>query len=217
MKKKYVTLCSGGLDSITLAYLLRYGRYEQILLHINYGQKQSREGSYARRCAIALRVPFKVVTLTGAFGSDALTNPDIEVPSGEYHKENLAVTVVPNRNAIFANIAAAVAIANDYDSIALAVHGGDHTLYADCRPEFIRQLENFLCVSTEGGIKVTAPFINWGKDEIVYLAAALKVPFADTWSCYRGGKQHCGTCSTCLERKQAFRLAEVPDYTIYKE
>ena len=51
----------------------------------------------------------------------------------------------------------------------------------------------------------------------VVLMTRLGVPFADTWSCYKGGASHCGRCGTCVERKEAFTLAGVPDPTQYEQ
>ena len=48
-----------------------------------------------------------------------------------------------------------------------------------------------------------------GKADIVRRGAELGVPFAETWSCYKGGDLHCGTCGTCVERREAFELAGV--------
>ncbi|MFM9016174.1 MAG: 7-cyano-7-deazaguanine synthase, partial [Verrucomicrobiota bacterium] len=50
---------------------------------------------------------------------------------------------------------------------------------------------------------------------IVRRGAELDVPFSLTWSCYVGGERHCGKCGTCVERKEAFRLAGVADPTDY--
>jgi len=214
---KLVTLCSGGLDSVTLAYMLKDLEHEQLLLHIQYGQKHSKEIYLVGKAAKELDCPLKVVAVLGAFGSDALTNSSIEVPAGKYSPENLAVTVVPNRNAIFANIAASLAVSLGYDGIALAVHGGDHEVYPDCRPKFIRSLKRFLYVATGGELEVYAPFVNVPKADIVSLGTSLGVPFADTWSCYRGGELHCGKCGTCVERREAFKAAGVEDPTVYLE
>ena len=54
------------------------------------------------------------------------------------------------------------------------------------------------------------------KADIVKLGAELGVDFARTWSCYKGGKFHCGKCGTCTERREAFELAGVPDPTVYE-
>ena len=54
------------------------------------------------------------------------------------------------------------------------------------------------------------------KSGIVRLGARLGVPFEDTWSCYVGSGMHCGTCSSCRERKRAFVEADVDDLTQYE-
>ena len=65
------------------------------------------------------------------------------------------------------------------------------------------------------GFAVTAPFIAMTKTDIARLAARLDVPIGQTWSCYRGGDVHCGTCGTCTERREAFALAAVDDPPAY--
>jgi 7-cyano-7-deazaguanine synthase len=102
---KLVTLCSGGLDSTTLAYLLADLGEKQKLLFIHYGQKHIREQFSAVQCSLDLGVPLRNVTITGrGIFKSALTDPNLKIPSGEYAPENLASTVVPNRNSIMANL-----------------------------------------------------------------------------------------------------------------
>jgi len=60
--------------------------------------------------------------------------------------------------------------------------------------------------------------LQWlNKAEIVLLGEDIGVPFAMTWSCYKGEEVHCGTCPTCRSRNQAFQIAGVTDPTIYRE
>ena len=66
------------------------------------------------------------------------------------------------------------------------------------------------------GLRLEAPFLHLDKADIVRKGAELGVPFAETWSCYRGGERHCGRCGTCVERREAFELAGVPDPTTYE-
>jgi 7-cyano-7-deazaguanine synthase len=54
------------------------------------------------------------------------------------------------------------------------------------------------------------------KADIVTVGNELHVPFERTWSCYKGGALHCGTCGTCYERREAFTLANVADPTAYE-
>jgi 7-cyano-7-deazaguanine synthase len=53
------------------------------------------------------------------------------------------------------------------------------------------------------------------KAAIARRGAELGVDFSRTWSCYKGGEIHCGTCGTCVERREAFQLAGLPDPTAY--
>jgi 7-cyano-7-deazaguanine synthase len=131
----------------------------------------------------------------------------------------MRATVVANRNAIFVDVAVGVAVAEGADAVAIGVHAGDHAIYPDCRPAFVDAAERLARVANEGfaadGFRVLAPFVEWSKADIVRRGAELGVPFADTWSCYRGRDVHCGTCGTCVERREAFALAGVPDPTRY--
>jgi 7-cyano-7-deazaguanine synthase len=151
----------------------------------------------------------------------ALTDEGVDVPYGHYAAENMAVTVVPNRNAIMLSIAYGVAVARSASLVACAVHAGDHYVYPDCRPEFIDAFDRMQRLAVEGfgdpNLSLYAPFMRKTKAEIVELGTALGVPYEETWSCYEGGKFHCGLCGTCTERKEAFQLVGVPDPTEYRE
>ena len=64
-------------------------------------------------------------------------------------------------------------------------------------------------------IQLLRPFIAMDKAQIAARGAELGVDFAQTWSCYKGGEEHCGCCGTCVERREAFDLASVDDPTVY--
>ncbi|MDQ3814639.1 MAG: 7-cyano-7-deazaguanine synthase QueC [Armatimonadota bacterium] len=220
---KAVAIVSGGLDSVTLAYLLRSENYDLHLLAFNYGQRHVKEVEYARLCATRLDAAFDLIDLTSVgrlLKGSALTD-DIAVPHGHYAAPSMAITVVPNRNAIMLAVAYGVAVAENAEIVATAVHAGDHPIYPDCRPAFIAAFDAMQRVAVEGcghpELRLHAPFVHIGKHDIVALGARLGVPFADTWSCYEGRELHCGRCGTCVERKEAFQLAGVPDPTVYAE
>ena len=217
-----IAIVSGGLDSVTLAYLLRSQGYDLHLLSFDYGQKHRKELEFARQCAKDLGADFDVVDLSGfshLIGGSALTDANIAVPHGHYAAPNMAITVVPNRNAIFLTLAYGVAVAEKANRVAIGVHGGDHFVYPDCRPDFLIQFEKmqFLAVGGFGApdLELEAPFCALDKTGIVREGARLGVPFEKTWSCYEGGDLHCGQCGTCVERIEAFAQAGVPDPTIY--
>lgn len=221
-RDKAVAVVSGGMDSVTLAYLLASEGYNLHLLAFDYGQRHKRELEYARLCAEKLGADFDVVDIRGVgrlLSGSALTD-DVEVPHGHYAAENMAVTVVPNRNAIMLSIAYGVAVSEEAALVAAAMHTGDHYVYPDCRPEFTEAFAAMQEKAVEGfgheDLALYTPFIDSGKAAIVEAGAKLGVPYEQTWSCYEGGEIHCGLCGTCNERKEAFELAGVPDPTEYR-
>lgn len=221
--KKAVAVVSGGLDSVTLAHLLHSQGWALHLLAFNYGQRHVRELEFARDCAERLDAEISIVDLSsmkGLLKGSALTD-DIDVPHGHYAAPSMAITIVPNRNAIFLAVAFGAAVADNAEMVALGVHAGDHPIYPDCRPLFIESFAAMQRVATEGcghpDLRLHAPFVALGKHDIVKLGAEVGVPFEQTWSCYEGGAVHCGQCGTCVERKEAFMLAGVEDPTEYSQ
>ncbi len=220
---KTLVVCSGGLDSVTLAHQVaaagRLGR----LLSFDYGQRHRKELDFAARCAARLGVGHDSVDLTAIApflkGSALIDSAAGAVPDGHYAEESMRVTVVPNRNAIMLAVAFGIAAGAGFDRVAAAVHAGDHFIYPDCRPAFIDAFRAMQATALEGmwRIGLFTPYVRQSKADIVRQGAALGVPFAETWSCYKGGAEHCGRCGTCVERREAFHLAGVTDPTRYSD
>lgn len=219
---KSVVLLSGGMDSTTVLYEAlnaEVGRNVVAALSFDYGQRHATELNYAFRTADRLNVDHQVISLrdvTRFLKGSSLTD-DIEVPEGHYAEDNMRLTIVPNRNSMMLNIAAGVAIGLGAQNVWAAMHAGDHPVYPDCRPEFIHSLNDTLRLATETDVSIVTPYILVGKDKIVLRGSELGVPFEETWSCYEGGNIHCGRCGTCVERAEAFSLADVPDPTLYTD
>jgi 7-cyano-7-deazaguanine synthase len=218
---KAIVICSGGLDSVTLAHKI-YQLGDIIrLVSFDYGQRHRRELDFAGRCAARLGVRHDIVNISGVgrmlTGSSLMGDGDI--PEGHYAEESMKSTVVPNRNAIMLAIAFGMAQSLEADTVATAVHGGDHFIYPDCRPGFISAFQAMQDQAQDGfaDIQLYTPYVTWSKADIVAEGAILNVPFADTWSCYKGGISQCGRCGTCVERRQAFDLAQVNDPTTYED
>lgn len=214
-----IAVVSGGLDSVTMAHLLADQGAALTLVSFDYGQRHRRELDCASACAVHLDVPWHLIDLTtvGAhLEHSALTDPNVEVPDGHYTDESMRATVVPNRNMMMLAIAGAIAVAKGAPLVATAVHAGDHAIYPDCRKPFIDALTVALRLANDNPrLTITAPFISADKADIVRIGDTLGVPWDRTWSCYRGGKRHCGRCGTCTERREAFEVAGVADPTDY--
>ena len=218
---KTIVVCSGGLDSVTLAYKVHQEHELAGLVSFNYGQRHKKEVDFAKLCAENLKVPFSLIDLSDVgskLTGSALTD-DIDVPDGHYAEASMKSTIVPNRNAIMLTIAYGIAAANGAEAVAAAVHGGDHFIYPDCRPDFIESFASMQNNALEGvaSIQLYTPFLNSSKADIAAESMRLSVPIADTWSCYKGGEQHCGRCGTCVERIEAFALAGALDPTQYQD
>ena len=217
---KVIALLSGGMDSTSLLSFLLSGGEEVEAVGINYGQRHSKELESAKKVATTLGVKYDTVsleTLKPFLGGSSLTSDEVVVPDGHYAEDTMKITVVANRNAIMLAVAVGIASARGFDYVATAVHAGDHYIYPDCRPEFIEAMSHAVSLGTAGfgNITIKAPFVNKTKAEICTIGTQSNAPLALTWSCYKGGEIHCGSCGTCFERREAFVLAKITDPTQY--
>lgn len=215
--KDSVIIVSGGLDSITLLY----DKAETIALAISfdYGQNHSKkELPYAEYHCQKLGIPHITIPLTFMhqyFKSSLLEGAEA-IPEGHYEEDNMKSTVVPFRNGIMLAIATGIAESHELKRVYIANHSGDHTIYPDCRPEFIDAMDKATSAGTFVDVRVEAPYTNISKADIVRRGTALGIDYAKTWSCYKGSEMHCGKCGTCVERKEAFADAGVKDPTEYE-
>ncbi len=192
--------------------------YEAKALSIDYGQRHRKELEQARAIAALAGVEHRTADLTGVtqfMQGSSQTSVDVDVPEGHYADENMKLTVVPNRNMLLLSVAAAWAISTKADVVAYAAHGGDHSIYPDCRKEFIEQLGKAIEIADWHTTRLLAPFAEMTKGDIAKLGQALRAPMELTWSCYKGGERHCGRCGTCVERIEAFKLGGIKDPTVY--
>lgn len=220
---KAIAIVSGGMDSVTMAYRLKDEGYALHLLTFNYGQRHVKEIESARHFAGVLNADLDVIDISNVqplLKGSSLTDETVAVPHGHYAEENMQQTVVPNRNAIMLSIAWGVAVAEQANVVALAVHAGDHHIYPDCRPAFIDSMNAALRIGMEGhradDLRIYTPYLHSDKAGIAADGNRLGVPYHLTWTCYEGGEIHCGQCGACVERQEAFHLAGVDDQTPYR-
>ncbi|HDP25777.1 MAG TPA: 7-cyano-7-deazaguanine synthase QueC [Deltaproteobacteria bacterium] len=220
MRSEAAILLSGGMDSgVLLAWATI--RYERIhALSFDYGSKHAareleQAASLARTYSaslIKIHLPF----IQSLFSSSLLISGG-EIPEGPYQKETISSTVVPFRNGIFLAIAVGYAENSGIPTVLIASHSGDHPIYPDCRKTFTAAMSAASRLGTFTRVEILAPFSSLNKREIAQKGIEMGFDFSRTWSCYRGGDLHCGTCATCLERKYALRFEEGLDPTRYLE
>ena len=215
--KNSVIIVSGGMDSITLLY----DHKDEIALGISfdYGSNHNaREIPFAKMHCERLGIKHITINLDfmHQYFKSSLLDCAEAIPEGHYADDNMKSTVVPFRNGIMLSIAIGIAESNNLDQVFIANHGGDHTIYPDCRPEFINAIDAAATAGTYNNVKVVAPYTQITKSDIARIGKKLGIDYTETWSCYKGGEVHCGKCGTCVERKEALAEAGIEDKTIYE-
>ena len=215
--KDSVIIVSGGMDSITMLYEFK----DQIALGVsfNYGSNHnSREIPFAEMHCKRLGIPHITIDLgfMPQYFKSSLLEGAAAIPEGNYDEENMTSTVVPFRNGIMLSIAIGIAESNHLKHVLMANHGGDHTIYPDCRPAFVDAMSAAAQAGTFEDVTIEAPYTNITKADIARHGKQLGIDYSETWSCYKGGEVHCGQCGTCRERQEALREAGIADTTEYE-
>ena len=218
MAKDAVIVLSGGMDSVTL--LNEYKNIIALAVTFNYGSNHNkREIEYAKLHCQRLGIKHIIIPLDFMhtyFKSSLLEGADA-IPEGHYADSNMKSTVVPFRNGIMLAIACGIAESNKLTRVLIANHSGDHTIYPDCRQQFIDAMSAAMTNGTYEGVHIFAPYTNISKANIAQRGARIGINYAETYSCYKGGVNHCGKCGTCIERREALAEAGVTDTTTYDE
>ena len=219
--QKVVIGLSGGMDSTTLLGLMLEQGFEVHCCTFYYGSKH---GKWENRAAEEVIDFYQLkgfpvfghpIDLSKAFvdfSSDLLLSGG-EIPEGHYESESMKATVVPGRNLIFASIMAGLAESIGADFVGLGVHSGDHHIYPDCRPEFIKALDVTIYLSSDRKVEVLTPFINENKTSILKIGYDLHItiPYHLTRTCYKDQPLSCSKCGSCRERLEAFSNLGIKD------
>ena len=208
------------MDSVVAFYQALKAHEVVACLSFDYGSKHNaREIPFAALHAKRQGVRHEVISLdfmNRLFDSSLLKSGDA-IPDGHYAELTMKQTVVPFRNGIMLAVAAGYAESIGAGGLVIAAHSGDHAIYPDCREPFMAAMATAMGEGTYAKIQLLRPFINMDKTAIARLGDELGIDFAETWSCYKGGQIHCGVCGTCVERREAFILAGLPDPTTYEQ
>lgn len=208
---KSIVLLSGGLDSaVSLALAIRKGLKVKLALTFDYGQKSAKQEIRAARflCRLLRTSPLagrkyhikhQVFNLKwlGKLAANPLTDKTKPIP--KRFASNLVW--IPNRNALFINIAASFAEALGYKYIITGFNKEEAVNFPDNSVAFINAVNRTLRYSTlHGNVKVVSFTAKMDKKQMTSQAQKLGLPLDKLWSCYEGGKQPCGVCESCRRR-----------------
>lgn len=217
-KKDCLLILSGGMDSTTLLY--DYQERIALAVSFDYGANHNaREIPFAQLHCQRLGIEHIIIPLgfMGQYFESSLLQGADAIPEGNYDDANMKSTVVPFRNGIMLSIAVGLAESRGLQYVMMANHGGDHTIYPDCRPEFVEAFDATARAGTYVGIGLLSPYTHMTKADIARRGKELGIDYGETWSCYKGGEKHCGRCGTCMERREALAEAGLTDPTEYEE
>ncbi len=218
MKKDALIVLSGGMDSVTMLH--EYKSSIALAVNFTYGSNHNaRELECARWNCEQLGIELVVIDLAfmGQYFESSLLSGADAIPEGHYEDENMRSTVVPFRNGIMLSVAAGLAESRGLKAVMIANHAGDHAIYPDCRPAFIKAMGQAIAEGTYEHLELRAPYTLLTKSQIAERGKRLGVDYAHTYSCYKGREKHCGKCGTCVERKEALAAAGIPDPTKYED
>lgn len=219
-----ILLLSGGLDSATVAGLLRRDGRVLHALSFDYGQRHQNELDYARAVAQAMGVAsHRILKIDlGGLGGSALTDAALAVPETGVG-EGIPITYVPARNTVFLSYALALAEVLGVTDIYVGVNSQDYSGYPDCRPAFIDAFNHLAAVATKLGVEGAAPQIHaplqqLRKAEIIRAGLDVGVDYSLTRSCYQldSAGRSCGRCDACRLRLAAFAELGIADPAPYR-
>ena len=195
---KGAIILSGGMDSTTLAYNLKRQGYELEAISFDYNQKHKKELECAKTTCKKLGIEQKIIDLSilNQLAPSSLTRDNWEVPEGHFEADIMKDTIVPNRNMVMLSLAASYCMGKKISNLFYGAHNGDHAIYPDCRNEFVNSMKESIKLADWNGVKLEAPYLDLDKGDIAITGKDLKVPYEDTWTCYKGKKYACGKCGS---------------------
>ena len=211
-------LCSGGLDSAVL--LAREAQEATVLpVYVRSGLAwEAEEQRLLERLLAALPpspnlLPLATVQVDvqdlypGSHWALRGTPPAYDTPDEDVY--------LPGRNLLLLSKAAVLCALRGINRIAVGPLAGNP--FPDATPAFFESIGRAASIGLDHDIQVVAPFAHMHKEEVIALGAALGVPFELTLSCMNPSEgMHCGVCSKCRERRDAFAAAGVEDPTTYR-
>ncbi len=209
-----IALISGGLDSTLALHLAVKKKRCSLALTFDYGQVSGKKELLASRkiCKkygikhIVIKLPFlkKISKKSGLISGKI---PSIENPS----EETARAVWIPNRNGLFANVAACFCDAMNLRWVIMGLNREEGMSFPDNSESFVQKMNELWTFSTLARPKLWAPLIDKTKEEILKTAIEEKIDLSYIWVCYKVGKKHCGICESCFRLKRAMKNLGVFD------
>src|SRR5712691_10599548 len=204
-------LFSGGLDSaVLLAEEAARSEVQPIYVSVGLAWEAAERDVVGRLLAAPLfRRVRPLVTLTVEMRDFyAAGHWAVRGQPPAYHTPDEDV-YLPGRNIVLLAKAGVFCAGAGIGRIVLGTLG--HNPFPDATPEFRGAMARALQLGLAHNLDVEAPYAALSKTELVRRGAALGVPFELTMSCMNPGDVHCGACSKCRERHDAFADAGIDD------
>jgi 7-cyano-7-deazaguanine synthase len=213
-----LVLLSGGLDSAVLAaHEARTSRVLPVYVSVGLAWEQAelamldrllRDPVLGGRVEPLMRVEFTMRDVYAPTHWAIRGTP----PAYDTPDEDVYLT---GRNLVLLTKAGVVAAKHDAQRIALGPLAGNP--FPDARPAFFEAMSRAMSLGLDHPIEVVTPFLAWQKEDVIKRGVELCVPLEHTLSCMNPapGPVHCGLCSKCRERRDAFTAAGVHDPTSY--
>jgi 7-cyano-7-deazaguanine synthase len=210
-------LCSGGLDSVTLlVHLAREAPVQPLYVSAGLAWEAVEQEILARLLTV----------LSGVHAVKPLQRLHVDMRDvypvehwavagrpPAYHTPDEDVYIV-GRNVVLLSKAAVYCAEHGIPRVAMGTLAGNP--FPDATPAFLEAFGRALSMGLDHPLTILTPFARLQKADVVRLAAALALPLNLTLSCMNpAGGLHCGRCSKCRERQQAFTKAGLPDPAPY--
>jgi 7-cyano-7-deazaguanine synthase len=215
-----LVLLSGGLDSAVLAaHEAQRARVLPVYVRVGLAWEQA-ELEMVERLLQSAVFRGRVEPLTAV----DFTMRDVYAPSHwaivgtppayDTPDEDVYLT---GRNLVLLTKAGVFAATRQASRIALGPLAGNP--FPDATPDFFAAMARALALGLDHPLEIATPFLAWHKEDVIKRGVELRVPLELTLSCMNPapGPTHCGQCSKCRERRDAFVAAGVADPAPYAQ